>query len=357
MRLLSQKFPELKEKIPWLKLGKYPTPVQKLEKLGAFLHHENFFIKREDSCSNVYGGNKIRKFENVLAHAKAVGAKTLVTVGGTGSNHCLATAIYGKQHGFHVITCIFDQPFTKHCEEVLKLLCHYGAEIHYTQNYGKTIAHVSGLIAKLSREEKSPYFIYSGASTPMGTVGYVEAILELKQQIKDGLLLREPDVIFVAAGSGGTFAGITLGAKLFGMKTKVVGVRVVPTIACNRVVLFAIAKKTYKLLKKSCADIPDIEIHVQDFFLEHDYFGGAYGVVTAESQGAADRMSALEGIPCEGVYTGKTLAAAMNYAKKNKDKIILYWHTHNSVSFEPVLSQQISLDALPPALRHLVEKQ
>lgn len=354
MRLLSQKYPELKEKIPWMEVGNYPTPVHRLEKVGAFLEHENLYIKREDKCSELYSGNKIRKFENVLAHAKSVGAKTLVTVGGTGSNHCLATAIYGKQHGFHVITCIFDQPFTSHCEEALKLLCHYGAEIHYTQNYTKTITHVIGLLTKLSREGRAPYFIYSGASTPMGTIGYVEAVLELKQQINDGTLPAEPDFIFVPAGSGGTFAGLAFGVKLFGMKTNIVGVRVAPTIACNRVFVSALAKKTYKLLKTACARIPDIKIHVQDFFLVHNYFGGAYGVVTKESQFAADKMKELEGIPCEGVYTGKTLAAFMDYAKKYKDKTFLYWHTHNAVSFEPILSQNISLESLPEPLRMLI---
>lgn len=352
MRLLSQRYPELKEKIPWMEIGKYPTPVQKLGKLGNFLGHEALYVKREDLCSKTYGGNKIRKFENVLAHAKSAGAKTLVTVGGTGSNHCLATAIYGKPLGFDVITCIFDQPFTKHCEDVLKLLCHYGAEIHYTRSYAKTVTHVIGLLTKLSREGKAPYFIYSGASTPMGTVGTVEAVLELKRQIEEKLL-PEPDFLFVPAGSGGTFAGLSLGVKLFGLKTKVVGARVVPAIACNRVFVSALAKKTCDLLKKNCARFPDVAFRVQDFFLVHDYFGGAYGTVTKESQSAAENMKTLEGIPCEGVYTGKTLAALMDCAKKHKDKTFLYWHTHNSVSFEPILSQPVSLDALPEPLRRL----
>lgn len=350
MRILSRMYPELKEKIPWMEVGKYPTSVQKLAKLGSFLEHEALYVKREDCCSDVYGGNKVRKFENVLAHAKAAGAKTLVTVGGTGSNHCLATAIYGKPQGFDVIVCIFDQPFTQHCYDVLRLLCYYGAEIHYTKNYAKTITHVIGLLTKLSREGKAPYFIYSGASTPVGTVGYVEAVLELKQQIEEGLL-PEPDFLFVPAGSGGTFAGLSLGVKLFGMKTKVVGVRVVPTIACNRVFVSTLAKKTYNLLKKNCAGFPDVELHVQDFFLEHDYFGGAYGVTTKESQFASGKMKELEGILCEGVYTGKTLAAMMGAARKFKDKVFLYWHTHNSVSFEPILSQDISLVPLPECLR------
>lgn len=354
MRLLLQAYPELDGKIPWMKIGDYPTPAHRLEKMGAFLEHDNLYIKREDMCSSVYSGNKIRKFENVLAHAKSVGAKTLVTVGGTGSNHCLATAIYGKPQGFDVITCIFDQPFTKHCEDVLKLLCHFGAEIHYTQNYAKTATHVIGLLAKLSRKGRAPYFIYSGASTPMGTVGYLEAVLELKQQVKEGMV-PEPDILFVPAGSGGTFAGLALGVKLFGMKTRVIGVRVVPAIACNRVLVSALAKKTLKLVKTARARIPDIEIHVSDFLLEHEYFGGAYGVVTKESLYASEKMKTLEGISCEGVYTGKTIAAMMDCEKQNKNKTILYWHTHNSVDFEPILSQSVSLSLLPAPLRRLIE--
>ncbi len=82
---LFDKYPGLRDKIPWMSIGKYPTPVQKMEKLGREAGYDNLWLKRDDLTSDIYGGNKVRKLEFVLADAKAKGRKTLICIGGSGS--------------------------------------------------------------------------------------------------------------------------------------------------------------------------------------------------------------------------------------------------------------------------------
>ncbi|MBM4321813.1 MAG: hypothetical protein FJ125_18220, partial [Deltaproteobacteria bacterium] len=61
---LQRRFPELVGRLPWLGLGRFPTPVQEVHGLGLPL-----WIKREDLSSpapGLPGGNKVRKLEPIL---------------------------------------------------------------------------------------------------------------------------------------------------------------------------------------------------------------------------------------------------------------------------------------------------
>jgi hypothetical protein len=117
------------ESIPWIDLGEFPTPIQKLEKLGEVEGFKNLYVKRDDKSSPIYGGNKVRKLEWVLADAKEKGRKTLMTVGGSGSNQVLATTIYGRDLGFRVVGFVFDQPNAEYVRRNLLLDHHYGTEL------------------------------------------------------------------------------------------------------------------------------------------------------------------------------------------------------------------------------------
>lgn len=57
---LLQEFPQLKNSLPYVQLGQWPTPVGKLHNLGNYLNL-NLYIKREDLCAQKFGGNKVRK--------------------------------------------------------------------------------------------------------------------------------------------------------------------------------------------------------------------------------------------------------------------------------------------------------
>ncbi len=197
-----------------------PTPVQALERLSTHLGSE-VWIKRDDKTSAKYGGNKPRKLEFLLGQALSRGHKTVVTGGGIGTNHGLATAVFGRTLGFHVVLGLFGQPVTAHVRKSLLLYHAYGAEMFY----------VSNLLTALWRfyvserfRRRDAYFIPGGGSSPVGVLGYVDAGLELAMQV-ERKEMPPPKVIYLPVGSGGTMAGLVLGLRLAGLKTRVVGIR------------------------------------------------------------------------------------------------------------------------------------
>ncbi|MBS7288225.1 MAG: pyridoxal-phosphate dependent enzyme [Candidatus Freyarchaeota archaeon] len=110
---LFQEFPELKDHIPWMPLTRV-TPVHKLEKLGKELGLSELWVKRDDMTSDVYGGNKPRKLEFLLADVLRQKKAKVITYGGAGSNHCLATLLFARMYGLETILVLWDQPVTAH---------------------------------------------------------------------------------------------------------------------------------------------------------------------------------------------------------------------------------------------------
>ena len=168
-------------------LDNFPTPIQKLEKLGEAHGFTNLYVKRDDKSSPTYGGNKVRKLEWVLADAKAKGRKTLLCVGGSGSNQVLATTIYGKRHGLPRRRSSL-RPAQRRVRPQEPLLDqHYGAELRFAANtpcraHCSSPQHTPG---KRIRGEK-PYYVPAGASSPIGNMGYVNAAFEIRNQVEQG---------------------------------------------------------------------------------------------------------------------------------------------------------------------------
>src|SRR5713101_2838243 len=134
---LFKSYPQLEENIPWTRLCNYPSPVEKLPNLGRAVGADEIWIKRDDLLSSIYGGNKVRKLEFILADARSRGAKTLITVGGLGSNHALALAAYSRNLGFRSVLVLFNQPETNWVRKNLILDLYFGAEMHYADSYVK----------------------------------------------------------------------------------------------------------------------------------------------------------------------------------------------------------------------------
>src|SRR5690606_41318971 len=90
------------------------------------------WIKRDVISAQPCGGNKVRKLEFILADAKSRGIERLITIGAVGSHHALATALYGRAHGFRVTLVLFPPPINEHVRRVLLLGHALGAELRFT---------------------------------------------------------------------------------------------------------------------------------------------------------------------------------------------------------------------------------
>ena len=325
---LFRQYPELAEKLPRLSLGKFPTPVHQLNRLGM----ENLWIKRDDMSSTVYGGNKIRKLEFILAEAKQRNAAHIITLGGIGTNHGLATAIFCSELNIRCTLLLFWQPVTAVVEQKLLLMNKFGAEAIYKKTLWNTV--VSYYILERLKHPAA-YFVYAGGSNPVGTIGYVNAAFELKAQIRRGEI-SEPEIIFCPLGSGGTLAGLALGLELAGLQTRLKGVRVTeshlgPFQACTQQTVAKLMNRTYAFLKQRCPSLPALEIREPEIL--HGYLGDGYGVPTKAAVSVTQLLKENEGITLDTAYTSKTFAAVADYCRHQTKTTgpILYWHTFNSV--------------------------
>jgi D-cysteine desulfhydrase len=321
-----------------LPLGDWPTPVRKLERLGRRLGRE-IWIKRDDRSARPYGGNKVRKLELLLADARQRGARTLLTVGGFGSNHVVATAIYGQRWGFQTQAVVAPQPRSAAAQTNALLAASLGVELIPCQSRATAPLR---LLAAL-RQAQRPYLIGPGGSSPLGTLGYVFAALELKEQLLNHEL-PEPAAVFVPLGSGGTAAGLALGLALAGLSCPVVAVRVVEQPLCNSVILEQLIWRVRRLLRHLGEQLPGRT----NYTIVGDQVGPGYGAVTQQARAAATLLQETEGLTLETTYSAKAMAALTNALRHGprSSRPVLFWHTANSWSIDRLINADASA-ALP----------
>ncbi|MHA1681532.1 MAG: 1-aminocyclopropane-1-carboxylate deaminase/D-cysteine desulfhydrase [Promethearchaeota archaeon] len=345
-RPLFHAFPGLLGKIPWVPLmDGVPTPVHELSSISANYPSHDVWIKRDDLTSSIYGGNKPRKFEFLLGSALKQGKKTIVTAGGIGTNHGLATALFCKALGLKSHLFMFEQPLTWNIQQKLLMYIPLGTRLTKVRNYGGLVFRGLGTFLFKPRTfimlpGGSPLF---GIGSPAGSLGFVNAAFELKEQVEREKM-PEPDHIVIACGSTGSSAGLVLGCKLAGLKTKVIPVKVSESIVANPGVIEKNAMKILKLMKKADPSVPGVTIKRGDDFIFADGFlGSKYGAVTPEALAAVDLVHEKEkkaGFHLETTYTGKACAAMFKFMREDipdGHKTMLFWNTYNSVDLDYLL--------------------
>ncbi len=340
--LLFEEYPDLEGNVPWIKLVPSETPVKKLTKIEEKFGTHSLWMKCDDLTSPLYGGNKSRKMEFIYAEALNQKCRKVITAGAIGSNQCVANAIFCQQLKLKPIAIMIDQPVTSFVRNNLLLNVYFKNEIYYSQ---ETIP-----------KSDDSYFITPGGSTPLGILGYIDAALELKNQVNNGEI-TEPDYIFVPTASSGTAAGLTIGVKLAGLKTHIHAVQVSFASISNFKVIRRLSIKTKKYMDKYDKSIP--EITFEHLHYNEDYYGGEYGLPTRDCLEAIKLLNTAEGISLEPTYSGKTFAALLGFVRANKldvkDKTILFWNTYNSRDFSDIL-KKVDYHDLPKELHWVFEE-
>lgn len=327
---LYSRYPELEERLPRLALSQGFSPVRRLSVLEEHLGRPGLWLKNDGLLGNVYGGNKVRKLEFVLADVLRRGATTILTFGGTGSHHCLATAIYARELGIRVAAVLLEQPETDDVRANLRLLESFGARTVRAGSLPSAVARSAWLALRYTEfgpPPRPPYVLWTGASTPMGCLGFVNAALELADQVREGLL-PQPRAVLLPLGSNGTAAGLLLGLRLAGLDTAVIAVQVsdMPTVGARGVARLAGA--TARLLRRRGASIPALSFRPDDLTVISDPETKRYAYPTPEAEGAKMLLSRLEGLTLDSTYTAKAVAALIGHT--DLPRPLLYWHTFNA---------------------------
>jgi D-cysteine desulfhydrase len=348
---LERRFPTLRGRLPRRPLATLPTPVHRLAGLERATGLGDLWIKRDDRTGTLYGGNKVRKLEWLLADALARGHRTVVTTGALGSNHALATTIYAGTLGLRVRLVLIPQPVTPAVRRTLLLDHAHGAAIHFAPTVGAARRIVIGLLAGGFMRGDRPYLVPTGGSSVLGTLGYVNAGLELAEQIAAGEA-PEPAAVVVPLGTGGTAVGLAVGLKLAGLRTRVIAVRVTDLFPPSPASLSRLARRALAVLHRLGADVATTPFTPDDLDVRADWLGPGYGAPTPEAEDARRSIEASEGLRFELTYGAKALAGALACARDPawRDRPLLFWHTYSGVDPGLAFTELPDWRALPAPL-------
>jgi D-cysteine desulfhydrase family pyridoxal phosphate-dependent enzyme len=304
-------------------LAQLPTPIEELKSLSRELGGPELLIKRDDQTGLALGGNKTRKLEFLVGQALEQGADTLVTAGAAQSNHCRQTAAAAARAGLRCeLVLNGTKPELPNGNLLLDELL--GARIHWVQRSERE-AKLSEIADELRKQGSKPYVIPVGGSNGVGATGYVLAMMELAEQL-NGMNRRVDHVVF-ASSSGGTQAGIVVGARVTGFNGKLHGVSIdwgESEAATYERELAVIANETAKYVGFNA------EFAAGDFTVAYDYLGGGYGIVSDLEREAIRLLASREGVVLDPVYTGRAMGALLDLIRKKafrSDETVLFWHT------------------------------
>jgi D-cysteine desulfhydrase len=282
------------------------------------------WAKRDDMTGSVLSGNKVRKLEFAIADAWAQGADTLITCGGTQSNHCRATAIAGAQLGMRVHLVLAGESIDGPDGNLL-----------LDQLAGATITLVSpdlfgtalnGVIedvaAKERAEGRKPYVIPLGASFEPGLWGYIGCMEELKADCHRAGV--SPEVIAFATGSGGTQAGLILGNTMHGLGARIVGYSV-SSPADELAERVREQMRAWKRRYGESLDVETLPIEIDD-----GHIGPGYGLAEPPVFETIRRVGRLDGFILDPTYTAKAMHGVLSELAGGRlagAKTVIFVHT------------------------------
>ena len=329
-RPLLARWPGLADTLPWTDIGALPTPVEDVTAAAQIGPVGSLTFKRDDLTAASYGGNKIRKLELLLPDAVARGCNAIVTFGGLGSNHALATAIYAREFALRCGVVLTPEPITPAVRRTLQRHLCVGTELMLAADYAK-LGEVAKTLTDRLGGAKACTEVPFGGSNWLGTVGFVNAALELAEQIAAGVL-PEPDVIYAGCGTAGTVAGLALGLELAGLKCRVEGVQVTPDSMRPAQLAQELYAQTWAELRQRAPDLPAVSQAPARLRVRNDQLGAGYAQPTPAAIAAQQGIEAATGIPFSLTYTAKALAALRADAQAGllANKNVVFWNTYNS---------------------------
>ena len=316
---ICERLPAIHDKLdrfPRLSLGRFPSPVRQTKLENGF----RFWIKDDGRCSEIYGGNKVRKLEYLLA-ASQQGRKSALVVHGDVESHTVqACGMLGRKAGLDVHAVVFPYRGQSFDAPELTRLHEMGVHIHRRGTMLTTVLHAHWIGWHMKAR-----VVPLGASTPVATLGHVRAALELVEQVREGLL-PQPRRIYIPFATGGSVAGLLIGLALAGATTRVVAVQTVETIIANRRRLERLVKNTLLLLDSGKEKVERCFNQLE--LIDAHQLGRGYRDVPMATR-AAISTAAKHELYLDPAFTGKAFAALLDALPQFPDGELLFWNTHD----------------------------
>lgn len=301
----------------WLRYG---------EGLGA-----RFWLKRDDHTGSELMGNKVRKLEYLMAEALAQEATHVITCGGEQSNHARATAFAAAQLGMKSVLILrTDDPAAPPAPTGNILLDRLvGAHVVWISR--PAWRERERLLAEQAEKVRAaggrPYVVPEGGSNALGSWGYIRALRELVADLSAIASPANPATIVYACGSGGTGAGLVLGAKLLRLADR--GIRVAGVNVCDDRAYFVAA------ITRICAEAEDrwqlgANVTEADIDIVDGHVGLGYAKSRPEELATIRDLARSDGVVLDPVYTGKAFHGVVTELRRDPDRFgstVAFIHT------------------------------
>jgi 1-aminocyclopropane-1-carboxylate deaminase/D-cysteine desulfhydrase-like pyridoxal-dependent ACC family enzyme len=340
---LFDRYPRLAESLPRVALCDLPTPVRRLERLGAALHLPHLYVKRDDLTALLFGGNKVRALEFLFGRARERRAKRVVAVGLAGTSMALATTLYAKQLGLACTALLLSATTTEEARRNLRYLRWLDADIHPMKRNPFTLLRILFHCWRLDGTLPTLF----NPSSPVGISGYVNAGFELAQQVEQGVL-PEPDRIYLALGLQGTAVGLMLGVRATGLKSQVVCVssHASSNDQHTKARMVKRFRKANAYLRRHDPSFPFVELAAEEIALRSEPAGKGPLFTVGRSQ--IQPVWEVEHFRLDTTWTAPTYAALLQDVEREQlqDQTILFWQTSNSRPY-PLGVEEVDYHALP----------
>jgi D-cysteine desulfhydrase len=350
---LAARFPRLGRRVPRVRLSAGPSPVTHLSRLSAHLGRDDIWLKNDGVFGAIYGGNKPRKLQFILADAHRRGATRILTTGTIGTNHGLATALYAKEFFLETgLLLTYEKPSPEATSNLLQMAAS-GASIHYTRAYPLTALAAPYFVARYWRRDgRLPYLLGPGGSSVLASFGYADAAFELADQVRAGEV-PEPAWIVIPLGTGGTVAGLLAGLRLAGLDSQVLAVAATRAPTTWRPLVLRLARAVVRRIARESGD-PDVtQVRLDGLHITRDWIGPGLGEESLQGAGAKAALHELEGQELDTVYTAKSMAALIDLSQRGElPGPVLFWHTYNALPLPPI-DERSAAGRLPASLRHV----
>jgi D-cysteine desulfhydrase len=326
--------------------------VKRLARLSETLGRDDVWLKNDGVFGTIYGGNKPRKLQFVLADAQRRRCRTVLTTGTIGTNHGLATALYAKELGLQTgLLLTYEEPSEETVKNLLRMAA-TGAHIHYTRSYPLTAAVAPYFVASYwLRDQHKPYLLGPGGSSVLASLGYADAAFELAEQVHAGEV-PEPAWIVIPLGTGGTVAGLLAGLRLAGLDTRILAITATRAPTTWRLAVIRLARAVLHRIGKESGERETSRLRLEGLTIDRRWVGPGLGQASAQGDDAAAMLEDLEGLHLDPVYTAKSMAALIGRVKAGGLRgPVLFWQTYNAIP-QPEPEASV-VDHIPDSLRRI----
>jgi len=252
-------------------------------------------VWRDDLLHPDLPGNKARKLKYNLLAARAQGYSRLLTFGGAYSNHLAAVAAAGRLYGFETVGLVRGEkhlplnPTLARCQAD-------GMQLRYLDRTTYRRRAEPEFLAAIQQQFGPAYLLPEGGTNALALRGVAEMIGELRQH-------TDFDAVAVAAGTGGTLAGLALGLAEAQYPARAVGVAALKDAGFLRAEIDALTQATV------AQTLTNYELHL-------DYHYGGYAKLPPELRAFIQRFEADFGVMLDPIYTGKMLVGVLDLIEK-----------------------------------------